>query len=456
MPLVIAGERSGVGKTTLTLMILACLRRWGHTVQAFKVGPDYIDPQFHTQVTGRPCRNLDPILTSEAYVQTCFGRHAQGVSHVLVEGVMGLFDGTGEPEYRGSTAHVSRLLNLPVLLVIDCSRLSGSVAALVQGYRTLDARLTLAGVILNRVASDRHQELLLEALAPLGIPVLGLIPRQDDLGRPARHLGLVPPGELDDFALWLDRLVGLGQRVLAWEHLLPLLSAGRPCLCPEVPRPVATVRLGIAQDDAFNFYYADNLDLLRQWGAELVPWSPLQADQGLPDVHGLVIGGGFPETYAARLSGQSLLHRALREAAGRGMPIYAECGGLMLLSRAITTQTGETWPMVGLLPTATRMAGRLTLGYRRGVVQVRSPFLQLGASVWGHEFHHSVTTTLPAPPLYHLRGLGATAVSTPEGWVRHRVQASYLHVHWGETLSIPERLVAQARAYAQAETAQQP
>ncbi|MBF2098723.1 MAG: cobyrinate a,c-diamide synthase [Gloeomargaritaceae cyanobacterium C42_A2020_066] len=449
MPLVIAGERSGVGKTTLTLMILACLRRWGHTVQAFKVGPDYIDPQFHTQVTGRPCRNLDPILTSETYVQTCFGRHAQGVSHVLVEGVMGLFDGTGEPEYRGSTAHVARLLNLPVLLVIDCSRLSSSVAALVQGYRTLDARLTLAGVILNRVASDRHRELLLEALAPLGIPVLGLIPRQDDLGRPARHLGLVPPGELGDFAPWLDRLVGLGQRALAWEHLLPLLSAGRPSLAPEVPRPAATVRLGIAQDAAFNFYYADNLDLLGQWGAELVPWSPLQDTQGLPDVHGLVIGGGFPETFAAILSSQSQLHRALRHAAGRGMPMYAECGGLMFLSQSITAQTGETWPMVGLLPTATQMAGRLTLGYRRGVVQAPSPFLHPGELVWGHEFHHSVTTIPPPMPLYSLRGLGAAAVSTPEGWVSNRVQASYLHLHWGEIPGIPQRLVARARAYAQ-------
>ncbi|MBC1305070.1 cobyrinate a,c-diamide synthase, partial [Trichormus variabilis] len=237
MALVIAGERSGVGKTTVTLTLLASLCRRSAIVQSFKVGPDYIDPMFHSYVTGRACRNLDPVLTSEAYVQDCFARHHQESEYALVEGVMGLFDGIGQlsvVDHNGqsttgisdfaSTAHVARLLDLPVVLVIDCSRLSGSVAAIAHGYRSFDTRIKIAGVVLNRVGSDRHLSLLQDALKPLQLPILGVLRRQDDIAIPDRHLGLIPTAELQELDAVINRLADLGDACFDWQSLLPLLQ----------------------------------------------------------------------------------------------------------------------------------------------------------------------------------------------------------------------------------------
>ncbi|MBE9229669.1 cobyrinate a,c-diamide synthase, partial [Phormidium sp. LEGE 05292] len=231
MGLIIAGERSGVGKTTVTLALLATLKHRHLEVQSFKVGPDYIDPMFHHYVTEKPCRNLDPVLTSETYVKQCFSRHIQGVEFALVEGVMGLFDGvrvTGngeEDKFFASTAHIARLLNLPVLLVIDCSRLSGSVAAIAQGFSTFDPRIKIAGLVLNRVGSDRHLELLKDALLPLNLPILGVLRREDDIAIPDRHLGLIPTAELPQLDAVIEKLVHLGETCFDWEKLLPMLKS---------------------------------------------------------------------------------------------------------------------------------------------------------------------------------------------------------------------------------------
>ncbi|MGG6242760.1 cobyrinate a,c-diamide synthase, partial [Nodosilinea sp. AN01ver1] len=222
--LVVAGDRSGVGKTTVTLALLAALAQKSDRVQSFKVGPDYIDPMFHQQATGHPCYNLDPVLTSETYVQQCFAHRCQNAEFALVEGVMGLFDGASGLSDVASTAHVARLLNLPVLLVVDCSRLSRSVLAIVHGYRTLDPRVHIAGVVLNRVGSDRHLELLTEAIASLEIPILGVLRRQDAIALPDRHLGLVPTAELPQLPKILDRLAHLGHTCFNWDALLPLLT----------------------------------------------------------------------------------------------------------------------------------------------------------------------------------------------------------------------------------------
>ncbi|MGB7442307.1 MAG: cobyrinate a,c-diamide synthase [Coleofasciculaceae cyanobacterium] len=224
MALIIAGERSGVGKTTVTLTLLSYLSRLSNKVQSFKVGPDYIDPMFHRQVTGLPCRNLDPLLTSESYVKECFTRHCQGSDYALVEGVMGLFDGASGQDDYASTAHLARLLQLPVLLVIDCSRLSRSVAAIAHGYRSFDPRVKLAGVVLNRVGSDRHLELLKEALEPLQLDILGVLRRHDDITIPSRHLGLVPTAEIPQLKNLIDRLVELGKDCFNWQQLLPFLK----------------------------------------------------------------------------------------------------------------------------------------------------------------------------------------------------------------------------------------
>ncbi|MBD2127251.1 cobyrinate a,c-diamide synthase [Microcoleus sp. ZQ-A2] len=469
MALVIAGERSGVGKTTVTLALLSFLSRHKHRVQSFKVGPDYIDPMFHQQVTGHPCRNLDPVLTSENYVQDCFTRHVQGVDYALVEGVMGLFDGASGREDWASTAHVARLLELPVLLVLDCSRLSRSVAAITHGYKTFDPRIQLAGVVLNRVGSDRHLELLKDALEPLQIPVLGVMRRQDNITIPARHLGLVPTAEMAQLDDLIDRLSHLAESCFDWERLFPLLTSPTDLDPPQLLTPLTSslklrlvkggtrfnvpqfmgdlggspLRLAVARDRAFSFYYQDNLDILQELGAELVPWSPL-TDTALPaDVQGLYFGGGFPEVFAQELAENTRVRESVRTAILTGMATYAECGGLMYLCEQIRDFEGQSWSMVGVLPTTTVMGKRLTVGYRQATALQDSPLLPAGVTVWGHEFHHSQLTAMPDKPLFETRGYDqrGEGKAATEGWQLHQVHASYVHLHWGGRPEIPAQFL---------------
>jgi cobyrinic acid a,c-diamide synthase len=495
MALVIAGERSGAGKTTVTIALLAYLIRRGLNVQSFKVGPDYIDPMFHAFVTGRPCRNLDPVLTSESYVKKCFSRHIQDVDYALVEGVMGLFDGVSRKNqesrshdtdfdtdtrinYRkeegnydfsfASTAHVAYLLNLPVLFVIDCSRLSGSVAAIAHGFRSFNPDLKFAGLVLNRVASDRHLELLQDALQPLNLPVLGVLRRDEAVTIPDRHLGLIPAEELPNLHAAIDKLADLAAVSFDWDQLLPLLAAtrngggegseqlsGRHSL----PSVIVTqkddvvnslgkqfgVRIAVARDRAFNFYYQDNLDLLEELGAELVFWSPLD-DSVFPDnVQGLYFGGGFPEVFAQKLSGNVLIRDAVRKAIFSGMPTYAECGGLMYLCDSIVDFDGNSWQGVGVLETSAAMGKRLTLGYREAVAVRDSSVLTAFDEVWGHEFHRSHLTVEPTNPVYHSWRYGkrGEVEAVAEGWGVCQVHASYLHLHWGARPDIPARFLQQ-------------
>ena len=445
MAIVLAGERSGAGKTTVTLALLTALARRQQRVQSFKVGPDYIDPMFHSRVTGRPCRNLDPLLTSEAYVQQCFAQHVQQCEYALIEGVMGLFDGaTGKDDFA-STAHIARLLNLPVLLILNCSSLSRSVAAIAHGYRSFDPRIQMVGVILNRVGSDRHLELLKAALEPLNLPILGVLRRQDEIAIPDRHLGLVPSEELDLQPI-LERLADLGETCFDWAQLLPLLSA--PKLDPPAqPEPVApTLRIAIARDAAFNFYYADNLDLFAQLGAELVPWSPLR--EALPSgVQGLYFGGGFPEVFAAELA-QSRALPQVRAAIEAGMPTYAECGGLMYLCEQIVDFAGARHPMAGVLPVDAVMGGRLTLGYRQATALQASPLVAEGAELWGHEFHRSSLSQVAEPPLFELSGYDAQFPPYREGWRYQNLHASYLHLHFGAQPDLLRRFLRAASGFA--------
>ncbi|GAB4459079.1 MAG: cobyrinate a,c-diamide synthase [Elainellaceae cyanobacterium] len=450
MALVIAGERSGVGKTTVTMALLAALTRWGDRVQSFKVGPDYIDPMFHQFITGRPCRNLDPLLTSETYVQQCFTSASQDAALALVEGVMGLFDGASGSEEVASTAHVARLLDLPILLVLDCARMSRSVAAIAHGFRSFDPRLQFAGVVLNRVGSDRHLTLLKDALEPLGLPILGVLRRQDEIAIPDRHLGLVPTDELPELRQLCDRLAALAETSFDWEKLRCLLKTNQittlhpPAIAPDskIQTPNSKIRLAVARDRAFSFYYADNLELLERLGAELVFWSPLR-NAGLPEgVGGLYFGGGFPEVFAAELANNRAAQAAVRSAILAGLPTYAECGGLMYLSRGIVDFDGNTWEMAGVLPTTAVMGKRLTLGYRRAIAQQDTFLYRQGETLWGHEFHRSHLTDLPENPLYHLRPYDPTSHHFSEGWHASNFHASYLHSHWGASPEIAARFVA--------------
>jgi cobyrinic acid a,c-diamide synthase len=452
MTLIIAGDRSGSGKTTITLAILAALRQKQIDVQSFKVGPDYIDPMFHARITGRPCYNLDPVLTSEDYVQQTFHAHTQGQSHALIEGVMGLFDGAAMPMGFGSTAFIAKLLKTPVLLVVNCQSTFQSIAALIYGYRSFDPAVTVMGVVLNKVASDRHLTLLKAAIEPLNIPIFGVLYRKDEIKLPDRHLGLVPTDELPELIHVFDQLAELGLRCFDWDRLLPLLATtpiSGVKLNQEVTPLTTPVRIAVARDAAFNFYYADNLELLQTLGAELVEWSPLR-DTQLPDgVQGLYLGGGFPEMFAEQLADNVQATRSVRQGIAAELPTYAECGGLMYLCNSIRDFQGQDYPMVGALPTQAIMGKSLTLGYRNAIANVNTPMLRIGDRLTGHEFHRSEITTSPIMPIYHLKRLEQSKNEAPisEGWGRDSFQASYLHLHWGATPEFPKRWLSACQGW---------
>jgi cobyrinic acid a,c-diamide synthase len=464
--ILIAGERSGVGKTTVTLALLAALRQRRQSVQSFKVGPDYIDPMFHTYITGRPCRNLDPVLTSETYVQQCFAHHSQTSDCALIEGVMGLFDGASGKDDTASSAHIARLLNVPVLLILNCSSTSRSVAAIAHGYRTFDPRIQVVGVVLNRVGSDRHLELLTQALEPLNLPIVGVLRRQEEIALPDRHLGLIPAVEQKDLDGVIERLAHLGETCFDWERLMPLLTPHPHPLSlgerearnnfvrfPLSPRERGLggegLRVAIAQDKAFSFYYADNLDLLESFGAELVPWSPL-GDRTLPeDIHGLYFGGGFPEVFAAQLADNQPARQAVKAAIESGMPTYGECGGLMYLCDHIVDFEQNAYEMTGIFPTAAVMGKGLTLGYRQATALQDSCLAKKGDRFWGHEFHRSTLADVPEQPLIALEGYESRQQFAPEGWRRYQVHAAYTHVHFGAQPQLAERFLDHCAARAQ-------
>ncbi len=446
MAIIIAGERSGVGKTTVTLALLAAMKARSpfhkSLVQSFKVGPDYIDPMFHSYITGLPCRNLDPVLTSEDYVRSCFAKHSQNAEYALIEGVMGLFDGATGKDDTASTAHVARLLNAPIVLILNCASTSRSIAAIAHGYRTFDPRIQIAGVILNRVGSDRHLELLTQALEPLNLPILGVLRRQDDISIPDRHLGLIPTAEMVNLNAIVDRLAYLGETCFDWEKLLPLLESPHLQPISQGEMRGQGLRIAIAQDRAFSFYYADNLDLFQEMGAELVPWSPI-SDRALPEnIHGLYFGGGFPEVFAAELAENKTARESVQTAIKSGMPTYAECGGLMYLCDRIVNFEEQSFPMVNIFPTAAKMGKRLTLGYRQAIALQDSPLVKKGDRIWGHEFHRSSLTEISDRPLYSLQGYDSHLQYPAEGWQEYQVHASYTHLHFGAQTHLLERFLA--------------
>ncbi len=448
MTLVIGGERSGVGKTTITLALLSSLCRRTQDVQSFKVGPDYIDPMFHSYVTKRACRNLDPVLTSEAYVQKCFNKHIQDVEYAIVEGVMGLYDGVNLN--YGSTAHIAKLLDLPVLLVIDCSRLSNSVAAIAYGYSYLDPDIKIAGLVLNRVGSDRHLELLKNALQPLGFPILGVFKRENDISIPDRHLGLIPTGELPGLNKIIQRLADLGDNCFDWDKLLPLIKTNllktNQNSTPQIPNLSETINIqvsskipiAVAYDKAFNFYYQDNLDLLEELGAKLIFWSPLK-DTCIPQgIRGMYFGGGFPEVFAQQLSENKTIRLSVKNAIISGIPTIAECGGLMYLCQQIIDFQEKYWPMVGILPTSAVMDNSLNLGYRRALAVTDSLLFKKENIICGHEFHRSSLTISSTQPLFQTSRVDSEESTGFEGWnILKNLHVSYIHFHWGANPQIP-------------------
>ena len=444
---VIAGVRSGVGKTTIATGIMGALTRRGLSVQPFKAGPDYIDPSYHALACGVPSRNLDSWLLPHSTVLELFQR-ASGQRQVsVVEGVMGVFDGHSSLDEEGSTAQLAKLINAPVVLVADASKVARSVAAEILGYQLFDRGLNLAGVILNGVGGPRHLEFCKPQIeATTGLPVLGYLPRTEALVQPERHLGLIPTVEGTVARQWYDALIQQVEETIDVDRVLAIASGagvGSPEQAaesfPAEPERKRAV-IAVAKDRAFSFYYQDSLDLLEAWGAELAPFSPLE-DEHLPDgVGGIYLGGGFPEMFAAELSENKPMRDAIRGAVERRVPVYAECGGLMYLGQSLADLEGKEHSMLGVVPAVSRMSDtRLTLGYREVEAASDGPLLRKGQRVRGHEFHWS---TLDQPPsagqsVYRV----VNQDNRMEGFQVGSVWASYIHIHLGSHPSLPRRFV---------------
>jgi len=451
--LLIAGTHSGVGKTTLSTALMACLTGLGYRVQPYKVGPDYIDPGYHGVATGRVSRNLDCWMLGEEAVRELFIRSALDADISLVEGVMGLYDGLGATSFS-SSAHIAKILNTPVLLVLDARSMARSAAAVVLGYRELDSEVIIAGVILNRVGSQRHFRILREAIQDAcHVPVVGYVPRQAGIELPERHLGLLPTAEKDGLTGHVGAMAEAVKEGLDIQQILALAddagSSPEPLhqVFPGV-KADCRVRLGIVRDRAFNFYYQDGLDVLAALGAELVECSPLDGG-GLPgNLHGLYIGGGFPEMFLEEISQNEPFKKDLRAAAASGMPIYAECGGLMYLVSAIIDFAGNEYPTAGLLEGRCRMGKkRAALGYVTATALSNSILCTEGSSLRGHEFHYStLVMDQQYAGAYRLTRWGEGPAGE-DGIAAGNILASYVHLHFAGCPGAAARFLEHCKEY---------
>lgn len=440
--ILIAGVTSGSGKTTVTLGLLAALREH-YQIQAYKVGPDYVDTKFHTRITGRPSRNLDNFLVPDPkMLNYLFLKDTQGIDLAVIEGVMGLYDGLGTDKDAYSTASVAKQLNIPVILVIDARAISTSAAAIVQGFQEFDREVNIVGVIVNHVMSANHYELVRQAIHKYThLPVVGYLPFKKEVALPSRQLGLVPDQELPTIDQKIEQLKQLVQTHIDLNQLIKLSAPITSRPPAPLVLPVTHLRLGIAQDQAFNFYYADNLDLLQQMGATLVPFSPL-TDSHLPAVDALYLGGGYPEEFAAQLAANTTLKQEILAFSQAGKPIYAECGGLMYLGQFLDDGQ-HSYPMVGVFAGVSHMTPRLKkFGYCFAKTQCDTLLAPADQVIVGHEFHHSTFQT-QLPTVFEMTKVrDQQVVATWKGGyqVRHTF-ASYLHVHFYQNVQFATNFV---------------
>jgi cobyrinic acid a,c-diamide synthase len=429
--IVVAAAQSGAGKTTATMALIAGLRGRGLTVQPFKVGPDYLDPSLLGWAAGRPCRNLDSWMVPGPHLLELFHRACRGADVAVVEGVMGLFDGRSGAGDHASTADIARLLRAPILLVVDAARASRTVGAVALGLSRADSRLCIAGAVLNRVANDRHLETCAEGLSAVGVQNAGHLKRAAELGLPERYLGLISASETEPQP-GLRKGLDTAAAGLDLDLVMRAAAAATPP-APEAilfPRqPIGTrARIGVALDRAFHFYYRDALDLLEAWGAELVPFSPLE-DGRIPErAGGIYLGGWYPELFASELAANTSMLDSLRGATEKGAVVYAECGGAMYTASGIEDADGHRHSMAGLWPVWVSLKARkLSVGYRR--VRACPPGFLAGQELPAHEFHYSQLSggDGQAPPAWLVLDQGGR----PEGYSVTGVTASYIHVHFG-------------------------
>lgn len=445
--LVIAATQSGSGKTTIATGLLSALREQGLIVQSFKVGPDYIDPGYHTMASGRPAHNLDSWLVPRENLSGLFAAESEGADIAVIEGVMGLYDGGREG--ISSTAEIAKLLQAPVVLVLDVKSMGASAAAIAKGFRDYDPEVNLAGVILNRLGSETHEAMIRQAMKEIDMPVLGALRRDDSLHMPERHLGLLPAAENEREQQTIDSMGAAVAKSLDIEAILHIA-----CLTDdiEVPEPLAAenvqkkCRIGLAKDEAFSFYYPASLKVLEMMGAELVPFSPL-SDTSLPEVDGLLIGGGFPEMFAEKLQANEAMRAAIKEAAEKGMPIYAECGGYMYLLDSLKDFEGREFAMCGVLQGTADMTEKLQMvGYVEAEMLQDTVLGAKGTTLHGHEFHFSVDDVQEKRPFAFRRTRNGQVYEA--GGMKGNVLGSYLHLHFAGCPEAARHFVEAAASWA--------
>lgn len=441
--IVVAGATSGVGKTAITTAIMYALTKNGFHVQPFKIGPDFIDPSYHNLVTGRPSRNLDVWMMGKNGVLKCFNNSSQGADVAIIEGVMGLFDGLSGKDDYASTAQIAKILDAPVILVIDAGKAARSIAAIALGFLHFDKKLKIAGFILNNVAGDKHARFVQDAFAcKVNVPIIGIVRRDKKITIEERHLGLIPALELQK----KKRSIYQSAKYISEQIDIDKIKS----LCKPINRtkaiqkefPDTHIRVAVALDESFNFYYEDNFDALRKQQAELIFFSPVN-DVELPEnIHGIIIGGGFPEILADKLEFNQAMIKSISKAATNGMPIYGECGGLMYLTRSIRRNNEgkkKRQKMVGLIEADTFMSGKLTLNYTEA--DCTSSFFEDIYKIRGHEFHYSNIENISTDSkfAYNMRR-GNGVDNKRDGFVVYNCLASYMHLHFANN-RLPERFI---------------
>ena len=445
MSCILAATASGSGKTLLSQIILAWFISKGRSIQPFKVGPDYLDSQHMTTVGDRQCINLDLILTGEKWVKKNFYKYSSSADFSIIEGVMGLYDGLGATD-EGSTAHIARCLNLPIVLIIDGRGKAASVAAIIKGFSELDKRLKIAGVVLNHVNTERHKALLSIVVKQSNVKLLGVLPTNQTLSLPSRHLGLIPPHEINNIKDKIEQWSAIASKNLdmkSFERLLLSANVSKELNINYNEKEKTHIKrqttpIAIAQDDAFHFQYPELKEYLEELGMPLIPWRPTNNELIPKEAKGLIIPGGFPENFAEQISQSRQSLDSIKEFYGKH-PIYAECGGMLLLGKAIQDSKGVYHSMTGLLPFTAKKNG-LKIGYRKMESRKNSLILEKGDKLIGHEFHYwEIKKEIGKSKIeinkinhsWEVKGWGID--SFKEGWSNNNLHASWIHLHWPTT-----------------------
>src|SRR3990167_2412945 len=454
--IIFAATQSGSGKTTITLGVLLALRKMGLKVQPFKAGPDYLDPIHHSVACARKSRNLDSWLMPPGAIRRLFAANAKGADISVIEGVMGLYDGFRDTEY-GSTAHLAKILGAPVILVLNAASFSRSAAAIVLGCKEFDQKVNLSGVILNNIGSPNHYHFTKSAIEKkTKIPVLGFLPKDMGIRLPERHLGLVPAGEQSADTGLYARLRALVEKNIDVRGIIKIsreagnfhLCRDRTLFCPYSLIRKTEVTIAVARDKAFNFYYQDNMDILESLGARLVEFSPLKDKSLSPDIDGMYIGGGYPELFSARLSANCRMREAVSGYAKKGLPIYAECGGLMYLVKRIVDFQGKGFPMAGVFNCAAVMANKLqALGYIEIEVRKDNILSRKGDKIRAHTFHWSYLKNLSKDTRFAYKVTKGKDRVYEDGLIKENVLASYAHLHFASHINLARNFIKSCLTY---------